>query len=172
MQLSSITHATLHDAAEIVALVNSAYRGEEAKKGWTTEADLLSGQRIDQSMLTEQFNKPGAVILKYCNAANKIVGCVALEPEDNNLYLGMFSVSPAEQAKGIGKQLLAASEQYAKNNNYQAIVMTVISVREELIAWYQRHGYTPTGEIKPFHAGEEFGIAKQPLVLNVLKKTI
>jgi ribosomal protein S18 acetylase RimI-like enzyme len=172
MQLSNITYATLNDAAEIVALVNSAYRGDEAKLGWTTEADLLSGQRIDLSMLTEQFNKQGAVILKYCNEANKIIGCVALHPEDNNLYLGMLSVSPLLQAKGIGKQLLAASEQYAKENNYDAIVMTVISVREELITWYERHGYNATGESRHFHAGEEFGIPKQPLILIVMKKML
>ena len=110
-----ISKASLEDIPQLVTLINSAYRGEHSKKGWTTEADLLDGVRIDTESLEKMMNKPDAVILKFCNEANALQGCVYLEKKENKMYLGMLTVSPLEQAKGIGKKLLAACEKYAGN---------------------------------------------------------
>lgn len=167
-----ITFANETDIPALEKLVNSAYRGDSSKKGWTTEADLLDGIRTNQASLATTLQNLNAVILKYTNTNGEIIGCVYLEKKNTKLYLGMLTVSPEIQAKGIGKQLLAASENYAKEKGYMAITMTVIFVRKELIAWYERHGYNPTGKTEPFPVGPEFGLPKQPLHFIVLEKPL
>ncbi len=168
-----VSMATDSDIPELVILINSAYRGESSKKGWTTEADLLDGQRTDQESLRMLLNKPGSVLFKYVNEENSISACVNLQQQAQKLYLGMLTVSPTLQGSGIGKKLLAASEQYAWENKFEAIRMTVISIRQELIAWYERHGYKCTGETQPFPTNDpKFGLPKQFLEFVVLEKNI
>jgi ribosomal protein S18 acetylase RimI-like enzyme len=167
-----ITIATATDIPALEMLVNSAYRGDSSKKGWTTEADLLDGIRTTRSSLAITLQNPDAVILKYTNVQGDIIGCVYLQKKGSKLYLGMLTVSPEIQAMGIGKQLLTAAEAYAKQHDCSAITMTVISVRKELIGWYERHGYCPTGETEPFPVGPEFGLPKQPLHFIVMEKSM
>jgi ribosomal protein S18 acetylase RimI-like enzyme len=168
----NISKASLQDISQLVTLINSAYRGEHSKKGWTTEADLLGGVRTDPDNLVKIMNMHNAVILKFCNDDNVLQGCVYLEKKENKMYLGMLTVSPLEQAKGIGKKLLFAAEKYAADHNSCAIEMTVISVRHELISWYEKHGYYKTGETKPFPSDVKFGIPKQPLEFIVMQKEV
>ena len=172
IRLTYITTATEKDIAALDMLVNSAYRGNNSKKGWTTEADLLDGLRTDPDSLLKLIQDPDAAILKYTNEDGLIQGCVYLKKKQNKLYLGMLTVTPELQAKGIGKQLLAEAENYAKQNSCNFITMTVISVRHELIAWYQRHGYLPTGETEPFPTDPKFGLPKQELVFIVMEKSL
>ena len=153
----SIIKATEKDYVQLEKLINNAYRGEASKKGWTTEAHLISGEkRIDVDALTMLLKNEAAVILTDQNDG-MIDGCVYLENIDNKMYLGMLSVLPEKQADGIGKKLLAASEDYAKSQQCNTIFMHVISVRSELIAWYERRGYKDSGETKPFPNTIEFG---------------
>jgi len=168
----TISKATLNDVAELTALVNRAYRGEESMKGWATEAHILDGQRIDQDMMTEHLTDVNATILKYTNEAAEIEACVYLEKKDHKLYLGMLSVLPRLQAKGIGRQLLDASEQLARELDCDTMAMTVISSRQQLIEWYQRRGYDFTGEVQPFHAHTRFGVPKVPIELVVMEKVV
>ena len=158
------------DIPELTKLINSAYRGESSKKGWTTEADLLGGLRTNENSLLEMSLKPGSTILTAKDSEDQLVGCVYLQQQTNQLYLGMLTVAPDIQAKGIGSQLLQAAENYAIDLNCDSIIMTVIDVRHELIDWYKRKGYQPTGETKPFPTDPEFGIPKQPLQFIVLEK--
>lgn len=168
--LHVIVKATLADADELSALINSAYRGETSRKGWTTEADLLDGGRTDAAALREIILETGHTLLKYVESS-KIIGCVELRQEGNRICLGMLTVSPDLQGKGIGKKLLAAAEAEAKNLRCSAIYMTVISVRKELIDWYARHGYRKTGERKPFDFNDpRFGLPRQELEFIVLEK--
>jgi len=167
-----IRKATVNDIPELVQLINSAYRGESSKKGWTTEADLLDGARISDDSLASMLEKPGVTMLLYCNENNAIEGCMYLQQQDNKLYLGLLTVAPQLQAKGIGKQLLAAAENHAHALQCTIITMTVISIRRELVAWYERHGYQPTGETKPLPADPAVGLPRQPLELIVMEKTI
>ena len=167
-----ITIAILEDVSALSTLVNSAYRGESSKKGWTTEAHLLGGIRITNKELTETIQKTDTFILKYTEA-EKILGCMMLVQEENALYLGMLTVSPELQGKGIGKEMLKSAEVFAKENGIPKIVMTVISVRLELISWYERHGYVKTGETKPFPMNNpDFGEPKQYLEFIVMEKII
>ncbi|MES2331390.1 MAG: GNAT family N-acetyltransferase [Bacteroidota bacterium] len=168
---TNITIATEKDIPALNMLVNNAYRGEGSKKGWTTEADLLDGTRTDETGLQELLKDPEAVILKY-TVEEKLQACVYLKKKHTKLYLGMLTVSPELQAKGIGKQLLTAAENYAKQLGCGSITMTVISIRHELIAWYERHGYYPTGETEPFPVSARFSTPRLPLEFIVMEKEL
>ena len=169
--LFTIAPVTTTDIPVLVSLINSAYRGDASRKGWTTEADLLTGElRTDERSVTELLQRPGATILKYYEADGLITGCVYLEKQKDKMYLGMLTVSPDAQAKGIGKKLLLASEEYAQTQNCNSIIMNVISARLELIAWYERHGYKKNGQRKPFPTDTKFGIPTQQLEFVVLEK--
>jgi ribosomal protein S18 acetylase RimI-like enzyme len=168
----SIIPATLTDVPELTALINSSYRGKSSKKGWTTEANLIDGQRIDNESLTEQMEDPNAVVLKNTDDTGKITGCVYLQKRDDKLYLGMLTVSPLLQANGLGRELLQAAEDYARRINYHIITMTVITTRTELLNWYERRGYQKTGEVIPLVIPEQFGILKQPLEMFRLEKAV
>ena len=166
-----ISKATIQDIPQLEKLVNSAYRGETSKKGWTTEADFLDGIRIDKPALAKIINSPHSVILK-CTNNNEVVGCEYLQKKQNELYIGMLTVSPDIQNKGIGKILLEAAEDYAKSWKIQLMSMTVITLRQELIEWYERRGFKKTAKIEPFPNDPRFGIPKQPLEFVVMEKTI
>jgi N-acetylglutamate synthase-like GNAT family acetyltransferase len=167
-----IRKANLRDIPPLLALINSAYRGDSSKKGWTTEADLLDGIRTDAESLEEMITKKDAVLFQSFNENNVLHGCVYLEKKQHTMYLGMLTVSPLMQAKGIGKLLLSEAEKYVAEQKCSLIEMTVISIRTELIAWYHKHGYRNTGETKPFPNDIKFGIPKQPLEFIVLRKEI
>ena len=164
--------ATLQDIPQLEALINSAYRGDSSKKGWTTEADLLDGIRTDADSLKELITRSNSVILQSFNENNLLQGCVYLEKKRNKMYLGMLTVSPSLQAKGIGRQLLIEAEKYARSQRCSLIEMTVISIRTELIDWYKKHGYMDTGKKKPFPNDVKFGIPKQPLEFIIMQKEI
>lgn len=167
-----VKKATLADAPAINQLVNSAYRGDASRQGWTTEADLLDGTRIDEAAVAELIAQPNTTVLTY-SEADTILGCVELRSEKGKLYLGMLSVAPNTQGKGIGKKLMAAAEDHARSLGITTIFMTVISVRKELIDWYVRHGYRLTGERKPFVVPDtRWGIPKQQLEFVVLEKKL
>ena len=169
---AKISIATTDDIPQLLQLINQAYRGEEAKKGWTHEADLIDGSlRTDAVSLQQLIHKQNAVILKYSQDKN-ITGCVYLEKKGSCLYLGMLSVSPEIQAQGIGKQLLKAADAYAKEQGCRIIEMTVISVRNELIAWYERNGYKKTEKREPFPSDGRFGSPRQPLEFIYLEKQL
>ena len=168
-----ITIAGEKDISSLVALMDSAYRGENSKQGWTSEADLFIGEkRTDEATVSNLIRKPGAVFLKYVNDNDIMEGCVFLHKKENRLYLGMFSVSPLAQGKGIGKKLLVAADEYAKKENCSSIYMTVITVRQELITWYERNGYTKTGKVLPFPVDERYGVPTRPLEMLVLEKRL
>jgi N-acetylglutamate synthase-like GNAT family acetyltransferase len=168
----SISVATESDISALVQLVNSAYRGPSSKKGWTTEADLLDGVRTDPNTLLEQLKQTEQTILKATDISRNIIGCVSLQKKKDTLYLGMLTVQPDIQATGIGKKLLLAAEDFARNHAIYCIEMTVISVRHELIAWYQRRGFELTGEKRAFPTDPKFGIKKQDLEFVVLEKKL
>jgi N-acetylglutamate synthase-like GNAT family acetyltransferase len=168
----TVLRAEPNDTPALNALVNSAYRGESSKRGWTTEADLLDGQRTDEEMLLDMMSPSNAFLLKAISS-NGLLGCVYLRKDNDRMYLGLLTVSPALQGNGIGKQLLQASEDEARKLNCRAVYMTVITVRKELIDWYVRHGYRKTDERQPFKTGDpRYGIPKQPLEFVVLEKTL
>ncbi|MCK9538356.1 GNAT family N-acetyltransferase [Dokdonella sp.] len=156
-------YATSGDIAAVRALVESAYRGEASRVGWTTEADLLDGQRTDVAEISELIDRPGSLIL-LAEAKDELLACVHLERMHGAAYLGMFSVHPGQQARGLGRRVLAECERIAAAEwGAREMRMTVIVQRSELIAWYERRGYVRTGITKPFPYGDaRFGLPRRP----------
>jgi len=167
-----ITKATLQDIPTLNILINSAYRGETSKKGWTTEAHLLEGKRTTEEELTEIILDPKNTFLKFTEN-DKIIGSVLLVEKEHQLYLGMLTVSPELQNSGIGKKMLAEAEIHAKSLGLSSIIMTVISVREELVAWYKRYGYVDTGEREAFPESDiHITVSEEPLEFIYLEKRV
>jgi len=167
-----ITKATTADIPQLNRLVNNAYRGEESKKGWTSEADIIDGIRINEEMLWEYFENKAVTILKYTDDNDELVGAVYLEDKSPKLYLGMLSVSPVLQGGGVGKALLAEADKFAEQLDCDAIIISVIRARKELVSWYERRGYVFTGETQPFHDDGRFGIPRQLIELIVMEKRL
>ena len=158
------------DAKAVCDFVNSAYRGESSKAGWTTEAHLLDGIRTSKEEI-EQLILSKEDELWIFKQANILQGCVSLRLYKDYIYLGMLTVKPTSQNAGIGKFILSFVEQRAQILGVSVIEMTVISERIELINWYERRGYEITGEKRPFPMGDaKFGIAKKNLEFIVMKK--
>ena len=171
-------NATPADIGAIVALVTSAYRGEASRAGWTTEADLLDGARIDPDLLHADIRRGNSIVLlseAAGTAPADLLACAHLAIEDGVGYFGMFAVRPGLQGSGIGGKVLAECERIAGDQwQLPAMRMTVIEQRDDLIAWYQRRGYRRTGIYKPFPYGDErFGIPKRDdLRFEVLEKPL
>ena len=167
--------AKIGDIDELHALVESAYRGESAKRGWTHEADLLDGQRTDAKALREIIAADNQVIL-FAKKGDAIAGCVQLSRVGDGLaYLGLLTVAPALQAAGLGKELLIRSEDFVREHwQTRTMEMTVIRQRNDLIAYYERRGYGRTGELRPFpHGDPRFGRPKTAeLEFAVLRKPV
>jgi len=166
--------ATPDDVDAVVALVESSYRGHASRAGWTTEADLLDGRRTNAEDVLANIRRPRSqVLLAFRGEA--LVACAHVAVEDGAGYFGMFSVQPTLQRSGLGREVLAEAERIARDDYGMAVMrMTVIDVREELIAWYERRGYARTGIKKPFPYGDErFGIPLRPdLRFEVLEKPL
>ncbi|MGW3054974.1 GNAT family N-acetyltransferase [Streptomyces goshikiensis] len=162
------------DVPELVKLVESAYRGEASRGGWTTEADYLDGQRTDENGVRQVISVPDGVLL-VVERAGELVACCQLEHRGDHAYFGMFAVRPGLQGAGLGKEILAEAERRARET-WQAteMRMTVVNVREELIAYYVRRGYRRTGELSPFPYGDaRFGIPlRDDLAFELLVKPL
>ena len=167
------------DVDAIVTLVTSAYRGDASRQGWTTEADFLDGNRVDRDVLRHDIERPHSCV-QLAERGDAVIACahVAVEHVDDGPdagYFGMFSVNPQLQGGGIGKAVLDEAERIARDEWQLPVMrMTVIDIRDELIAFYQRRGYRRTGVFKPFPYGDaRYGLPKRDdLRFEVLEKAL
>lgn len=162
------------DVDELVALVESAYRGDASRAGWTTEADYLDGQRTDAGGVRQIIAGSDSILL-VVEREGGIVACCHLEHRGDHAYFGMFAVRPGLQGAGLGKEILAEAENRARETwGAKEMRMTVVNVREELIAYYVRRGYRRTGELSPFPYGDErFGVPlRDDLAFELLVKSL
>jgi ribosomal protein S18 acetylase RimI-like enzyme len=166
--------ATERDVPELVVLVESAYRGDASRAGWTTEADYLEGQRTDADGVRRVISTPDSILL-VVERGGELVACCQLEHRGDHAYFGMFAVRPGLQGAGLGKEILAEAERRVRAEwGAEEMRMTVVHVREELIAYYERRGYRRTGEMSPFPYGDQrFGIPlRDDLAFELLVKPL
>lgn len=168
--------ATSSDVPSVLALIRSAYRGESSRAGWTTEADFVTDDRIDETGLLQKINEPNGLLLVAGQAISSsssgrdtqkdaspssssssppILACCEIlrHPEPSKVaYLGLFSVSPTLQNGGIGKKVLAEAERLAREElGAEVMDLQTLWMRDELIAYYERRGYhVVKGETRPF----------------------
>jgi ribosomal protein S18 acetylase RimI-like enzyme len=175
--MTDVAIAADEEIEAVVALVNSAYRGDSSRAGWTTEADFLGGQRTDAATLrAELAAKPGAVVLVLRDVpAGPLLGCVRVEPvSEETWYLGMLTIDPQLQDRKLGRTLLEAAERFVAARGARRMRMSVIGIRTELIAWYERRGYVRTGETVEFPYGDpRFGESRgEDLTLHAFEKVL
>ena len=176
---AAIVEPRLRDAVEadipaIVALVESAYRGDSSRRGWTTEAELLDGQRIDAAAVAAELGRERSRI-RLLFSDGRMIACAHVCDENGSGYFGMFAVSPELQGAGIGKLVLDDAERIARTSwGLPRMRMTVIDLREELMAFYERRGYRRTGLKKPFPYGDaRFGQPRRDdLRFEVMEKAL
>ncbi len=166
--------ATAADTDAVVALVESAYRGDASRAGWTTEADFLDGRRTGADAIAAILARPQSRLL-LAERDGALLACAHVAVEDGAGYFGMFSVDPQQQGGGVGKIVLEEAERIAREDwGMASMRMTVIDIREELIAFYERRGYRRTGIKKPFPYGDaRFGLPKRDdLRFEILEKSL
>jgi ribosomal protein S18 acetylase RimI-like enzyme len=166
--------ATAVDVPSLVALIESAYRGEASRAGWTTEADLLQGRRTDPESVTAVLQGADSRMV-VVESQGEILACCQLENRGGHAYFGMFAVRPEVQGGGLGRRVLAEAERLAREEwGADEMHLTVITAREDLIAWYLRRGYTRTGRTSPFPYGEvRFGLpTRDDLEFELLVKEL
>ncbi len=176
LQLKKISE---DDYSEVVNLVNSSYRGDSSRLGWTTEAEYLDGQRTDlESLKNELQDQNKTLLCLRTNLGAEIIGTVLLEPfgepNQKTCYLGMLTVKPTLQNQGLGRWIMKAAESYARERGALYMTLGVLNPRAELVGWYERRGYQRTGQRENFpddHA--KFGYPKiKDLHFLMFKKTL
>lgn len=165
-------HATLNDIPTLTSLLNRSYRGDSSRVGWTTEADLLSGKRIDEAGLIQLLNDPDSLILIAQNEES-ILATIHAHREADSVHFGLFAVEPTLQGSGIGKMLLTYAESEAvKRWGIHTAIMEVITHRHELIEYYERRGYVRSGEIIAFPESDLWEKLTHNLSLEILSKKL
>jgi ribosomal protein S18 acetylase RimI-like enzyme len=165
--MTTIAAASSADAPALKTLLEAAYRGDSARRGWNHEADILDDERIAPGELEAMLADPAVTILT-ARDGEALIGCVAVTVKGSALaYLGMLCVLPTLQSAGLGRRLLDAAEDHARALGIAAMEMTVIDSRDSLIAWYERRGYSRTGETRPFPV-----LRDPPVTFVVLEKPL
>ena len=172
-----LAQAVESDYAAIIDLANFAYRGTGPEASWNVESGILEGQRLNESLLKEDLSaKPEAHLLVYRDDEDgPLLGTVWLEPKNDGVwYLGLLTIRPDLQNRQLGRTLLTAAEDFAREHGGRSIRMSVLYLRDTLIAWYERRGYAPTGKTEPFPYGDDrFGKPlRDDLYFVVLEKNI
>lgn len=166
------THAIDNDIPTLTSLLNRSYRGESSRTGWTTEADLLSGKRIDETGLHQLLNDPDSLIL-IAQSEKSILATIHAHHENESVHFGLFAVEPLLQSGGIGKELLAYAESEAiRKWGVTSASMEVITRRSELIEYYGRRGYQQIGKIIPFPESDLWEREVEGLALSVMQKNL
>ena len=173
MRASRYRKARPEDAEAITKLVNDAYRPTAAERGWTDESALVSGDRTSANQVKEAIARKNSVVLLSL-LGEEVVACVHVEQVRGDAHIGMLSVSPQLQGAGIGKEILEYAENYAEQQfRAEKFVMLVVSLRSELLAFYRRRGYEPTGEVMDYPHSAGVGVPKRnDLKIQVLEKAV
>jgi len=174
-----IGRCTRAELPEVVGLVNAADRGRDGQAGWTSEIGLVDGLRTTLASLSRELDASQDLNIFGLREAGELLACVRLEPATTRSgepagCISMLAVLPQVQDRGLGRLMLTYAESQARARGARVARMTVVSIRDSLIAWYERHGYRRTGETEPFPYQEvPFGQPLQAgLEFVVLEKSL
>ena len=171
----SLQLAKSPDLPSVVMMMNAAFRGPGSEKAWSVEENYITGERTNESLLREEVAAGAHFLLARDGETQALLGCVSLDPQSaEKWYLGSLPVDPTLQNAGFGRQLLTAAEQYAMQHGARTIELTVVDLRDTLIAWYERRGYRRTGGTRPFPYGDDrYGTpTRDDLEFVVLEKNL
>ncbi|USP41935.1 GNAT family N-acetyltransferase [Acinetobacter sp. XS-4] len=165
--------AQFADIPQLIDLINKSYR-EQQGRSWTTELEWVKGQRITEHQLEEQLQFANSILLVAEANSSKIVACIGLTFENNQVEVGTFCTDPHVQNMRIGRSVLEYAEQYALKEDPHLVnaVMYVLDVRSELIAYYERRGYVKTGNEQPYPVEANVGVPMVPIKLIEMKKDL
>lgn len=165
-------YAGLADIPRLHLLIEKAYRGPEAAKGWTNESEILTGPRSSPAEIEGLIRDPDCRFVTAFRA-DRLVGCALIKREDDGAYFGMFAIDPDTQGGGLGKQMMARCEEAVRELwGAKSLRLQVISLRDRLIEWYERRGYVQTGEHEPFPFDSAPGALRTDFDLTVLRKSL
>lgn len=169
----NIRTAKNDDVAQLVELINLAYRAQ-SERSWTTEKAFVDGTRITNEQLSEDLSRSNFKLFVGENEQGLLVACIGLSLDHNSVEIGTFAIDSSVQNLGFGKEILAYAEQYIVQNHPSVsyFLMYVLDVRSELIAYYQRRGYQITGHTEPYPVNANVGQPLVPIQLIEMKKTI
>ena len=166
------TYATLDDVPRLSALIELAYRGSQAATGWTNETDILEGPRSSPSEVEQLIRDPDSRFVLALDH-DELIGSALLKRHGDGAYFGMFAIDPRLQQRGLGKAVMVHCEAAARELwNAKFLELAVISLRDELIDWYQRRGFRRTGERHPFPFDTATGALRTDFDLVVLQKPL
>lgn len=169
----NIRNAKIDDVAQLVELINLAYRAQ-SERSWTTEKAFVDGTRITNEQLNGDLSRSNFKLFVGENEQGLLVACIGLSFDHNSVEIGTFAIDSSVQNLGFGKEILAYAEQYIVQNHPSVsyFLMYVLDVRSELIAYYQRRGYQITGHTEPYPVNANVGQPLVPIQLIEMKKTI
>jgi ribosomal protein S18 acetylase RimI-like enzyme len=146
----NIRMATDADFDALLSLINRAFDVERFFK---------DEDRLDTVKLRDYFAKGSFLLLEeesqeeVGDKAGALAGCVYVERRGDRVYMGLLSVDPARQKRGLGRRLSAAAEEFARETGARFIDLTLVNLRSELPGIYEKLGYRVTGTA-PFPADQ------------------
>jgi ribosomal protein S18 acetylase RimI-like enzyme len=166
------SYATPADVPRLATLIELAYRGSDAATGWTNETDILEGPRSSPEEVERLVRDPDSRFV-LAHDGDRLIGSALLKQQGEGAYFGMFAIDPRLQQQGLGKSVISRCEAAARELwNAKYLELTVISLRDELIGWYQRRGFRLTGERHPFPFDVATGALRTDFDLVVLQKPL
>lgn len=172
--MKGFRRAVASDATQLVTLVRSAYRGSTSRHSWSSEADLVAGERIDKGQVLDLIERSGSMLL-VLDEADGLLACCQLEDRGAGLaYLGTLAVRPTAQGRGIGRRVVTEAERRVTDEfAARALELTVLAQQQAPILWYERLGFKSTGETRPFPADPRYARPKRDdLYFVVLRKEL
>lgn len=168
-----IRKARIEDIDRLVEVINAAYRNQFGRS-WTTEKVFVDGVRITKEQLSRDLNQSNFELLVGENEQGSLVGCIGLNFDSSSVEIGTFAIDPTIQNLGYGREMLNYVETCITQNysSVRRLIMYVLDVRSELMAYYQRRGYQITGRTEPYPIDADVGQPLVPIKLIEMEKAI
>ncbi len=130
----SVRRAHADDSPAIAALVNRAYQ---------VESFFVDGERTNAAEIAEMSRTGAFLVLEQ--ARGELAAAVFVDSHGDSAYIGMLSVSPDMQGRGLGKRLVRIAEALGEAMGCSSVGLKIVNLREDLGRWYRSLGYEEVG---------------------------